>query len=103
MEKEYVERRPEGYYVAGTRVSLASVVLHFRQGASPEGILQKFPALSSLENVYGAILFYLANEQVVETYLAEQERRWREFEHTADPPPPELSHRIDYTRGERTR
>ena len=47
--KEYIEERGGGLYVAGTRVSLASVVLQFRQGAAPESILQNFPALASLE------------------------------------------------------
>ena len=50
-----------GLYVAGTRVSLASVVIQFRQGASPETILQNFPSLASLENVTGAVAYYLAN------------------------------------------
>jgi hypothetical protein len=36
MAKEYVEQRPEGFIVTGTGASLASVVLHFQQGSSPE-------------------------------------------------------------------
>ena len=38
MSKEYVERRGDGYYVAGTRVSLDSVVYGFLRGESAEGI-----------------------------------------------------------------
>ena len=87
MAKDYVERRAGGLYVAGTRVSLASVVIHFRQGASPELILQKFPALSSLENINGAIAFYLANEATVNAYLAELDEKWRQFQRSADPFP----------------
>jgi uncharacterized protein (DUF433 family) len=37
-----------------------------RLGASPETILQKFPALASLGTVYGAIAFYLDNQATVE-------------------------------------
>ncbi len=40
---EYVEQRDGGYYVADSRVSLASVIFAFRDGASPETIRQNFP------------------------------------------------------------
>ena len=36
MEKRYVEERDHGYWIAGTRVSLDSVVLAFLEGFSPE-------------------------------------------------------------------
>ncbi len=62
MPREYVEKRGTAWYVAQTRVSMASLVHHFLQGASPETILQKFPALGSLGSVYGAIAFYLDSE-----------------------------------------
>jgi len=35
----YIEARYGGLYVAGTRVSLDSVVIRFQQGASPETIV----------------------------------------------------------------
>ena len=38
MAREYVEMRNAGYQVAGTRVSLDSVVYLYRDGASPEAI-----------------------------------------------------------------
>ncbi len=59
--KPYVEIRNGGYYVINTRVSLDSVVYQFQEGQPPENILRSFPALGTLENVYGAIAFYLAN------------------------------------------
>ena len=58
--EQYIEQRDGGYYVAGTRISLDSVVYRFRNGVSPESILQSFPLLGSLERVYSAITFYLA-------------------------------------------
>ena len=76
MSRKYVEKRSSAYYVAGTRVSMASVVHHFRPGASPETILQKFPALNSLRTVYGAIAFYLENQIEVEASLAEDRHAW---------------------------
>jgi uncharacterized protein (DUF433 family) len=69
MSSEYVEQRDGGYWVAGTRVSLDSIVYAFLDGQTAESIAQSFPVLA-LEQVYGAIAFYLANRQVVEAYLA---------------------------------
>ncbi len=87
MTREYIECRNEGYYVAGTRVSLESVVRQFREGASPESILQRFPALDSLANVYGAIAFSLDNPGVIDEYLARQQKMWESVARNADAPP----------------
>ncbi len=35
MHSEYIEQRHGGYYVAGTRISLDSVVHSFNEGQSP--------------------------------------------------------------------
>jgi uncharacterized protein (DUF433 family) len=43
---EYVEQRNGGYCVAGTRVSLDSVVYAFLKGATPEGIQSSYTALN---------------------------------------------------------
>lgn len=67
--KSYVEYRNDAYWVKGTRISLDSVVYAFQQGGSPEGIVQSFPLLT-LEQVYGAIAFYLANRAEIDAYLA---------------------------------
>lgn len=64
MAAEYIERRNGGYYVAGTRISLDSLVYAFRSGESPETIRQNFRSLT-LEQVYGAIAFYLGHEAEV--------------------------------------
>jgi uncharacterized protein (DUF433 family) len=68
MPKEYVEHRKDGFRIAGTRVSLESVVYAFLRGSSPESIAQSFPVLS-LEEVFGAIAYYLANQAEVDQYL----------------------------------
>lgn len=68
MSKEYVEQREGGYYVAGSRISLDSVVYAFLRGESPEGIVDSFPALN-LEQVFGAVAFYLANRERIDSYL----------------------------------
>jgi uncharacterized protein (DUF433 family) len=68
MPEEYVEQRNGGYYVAGSRVSLDSIVCAFLRGESPEGIVESFPAVS-LEAVFGAIAFYLVNRDLIDSYL----------------------------------
>jgi uncharacterized protein (DUF433 family) len=68
MEKAYVEQRDGGYWIAGTRVSLDSLVEAFNRGAAPETIRRSFPVVS-LEEVYGAITFYLAHEKEIDEYL----------------------------------
>ena len=70
--KSYVECRNNAYWVEGTRVSLDSVVYAFQKGLSPESIVQSFPLLT-LEQVYGAIAFYLANRTEIDAYLIAEE------------------------------
>jgi len=71
LSEEYVERTESGYYVAGTRVSLDSIVYAFLGGQTAEAIAQAFPVLT-LEQVYGALTFYLAHRDDVDAYLRAQ-------------------------------
>ena len=64
--------RNGGYYVAGTRVSLDSLVCSFRDGDAAETIWRNFPSLT-LEQVYGAIAFYLSNRDQVDQNIREGE------------------------------
>jgi uncharacterized protein (DUF433 family) len=77
--KQYVEQQDKGYWIVGTRISLDSVVYSFLGGESPESIAQNFP-LMSLEQVYGAITFYLANRELVDAYLEEGEAEFRQLQ-----------------------
>ena len=67
--KSYVEYRNNTYWIEETRISLDSIVYAFQQGLSPESIVQSF-LLLKLEQVYGAIAFYLANRTEIDDYLA---------------------------------
>ena len=73
MHKEYVKKIEGVYRVGGTRVSLDSLVYLFREGMSVESMVESYPALT-MEDVHGALAFYLANENEIEAYLAEGER-----------------------------
>jgi uncharacterized protein (DUF433 family) len=64
--------------VAGTRVSLDSVVYAFDEGATPEEIAQDFPTLD-LAAVYSIIGYYLQNRAEVEEYLERRRERREEL------------------------
>jgi uncharacterized protein (DUF433 family) len=68
MSDAYIEQCDGAYMVAGTRVSLDSIVYAFLSGQSAEAIAQAFPVLS-LEQVYGAITYYLAHRDNIDHYL----------------------------------
>lgn len=65
--------------IADSRVSLDSVLQHYKLGASAEQIAQKFPALD-LADVYAAISYYLNHEETVEEYLRQQEAKGDEVQ-----------------------
>jgi uncharacterized protein (DUF433 family) len=88
MNKKYVEYRNECYWIEGTRVSLDSIVYAFRQGLSPETIAAECFSTLTLEQVYGAISFYLANRKIIDAYLEQGEALYeelREKSREADP------------------
>ena len=68
MAKDYVENVGGAYRLAGSRVSLDSTVYAFLRGESADGIAESFPALN-LEQVYGAVAFYLAHRDTIDAYL----------------------------------
>jgi len=83
----HVEQREGGYWVASTRVSLDSLVYAFLSGQTAESIAQSFPVLD-LEQVYGALTFYLANRATIDGCLRESRteyERLREAAHRVDP------------------
>ena len=79
MPKEYVKKVENVYRVGNTRVSLDSLVYLFREGISAESMVESYPALT-LEQVHGALAFYLANQSEIDTYLA-AEKHTAESQH----------------------
>ncbi len=73
MKKEYVKKVEGAYRVGETRVSLDSLVFLFREGMSAESMVDSYPSLT-LEQVHGALAFYLANQKDIDAYLAEGQR-----------------------------
>jgi uncharacterized protein (DUF433 family) len=76
MVKEYIEQRDGGYFVTGSRISLDSVVCAFLRGESPEGIAESFPAVG-LEQIFGALAFYMANRETIDAYLEDGRREFQ--------------------------
>jgi uncharacterized protein (DUF433 family) len=97
MGQDYIEKRDGGFYIRGTRVPLDSIVHEFRDGVSAESIRQAFPTLT-LEQVYGAIAFYLGHQAQVDTSIRDAERAWSEFE-AAHPVPESIRDRLREARG----
>lgn len=60
--------------VAGTRVTLDTVIDTFLTGASPEEIAQDFPVLR-LDDLYAVLTYYLRHRDEVDTYLRERRTR----------------------------
>ena len=60
--------------IAGTRVTLDTVVAAFEQGATPEEITQQYPSLD-LADVYLVISFYLRRRNEIIDYLAQRQRQ----------------------------
>ncbi len=94
LPKQYVREDAHGAIrVGNTKISLDSVVYAFRAGHSPETIMQQYPALT-LEEVYGAITYYLANRAEVEAYLARQDKLWEEFRRQVEQLPNPVMERL---------
>lgn len=81
MHSEYIEQRNGGYYIAGTRISLDSVVYSFNDGKSPEAIQEDFPLLKRAQ-IYGGIAFYLDHQEAIDQYL---KKKQQDFEASAIP------------------
>lgn len=92
-EADYVERQDGAYRIRGTRVSLDSVVYAFLNGEPAESIAHSFPVLD-LEQVYGAIAYYLAHQTEVDEYLERAREDFEEQRRAARKRNPELYRKL---------
>lgn len=97
MATEYVEQREGVYPISGTRVSLDSIVYAFLRGASPESIAQSFPVLT-LEEIYGAIAFYLGHQTEIDAYLQQGEKEFEVLRQQARQANPLLYRKLEEAR-----
>jgi uncharacterized protein (DUF433 family) len=67
---EYVEQSGGEFMLTGSRVSLASLIACWKEGLSAESLRDEFPLLT-LEQVYGAITYYLRNQVEIDSHLVD--------------------------------
>jgi len=92
-EKSYIEQREDVYQMENTRVSLDSIVYAFLEGHTAESIQQSFPLLT-LEQVYGAITYYLAHREAIDAYLQEQAAAFETLKETLRQTNPHMAQRL---------
>jgi uncharacterized protein (DUF433 family) len=83
---KFVEQRDQGYWISGSRISLESVIFAFLDGLSPETIVAECFPILTLEQVYGAITYYLSNRAEVDAYLSQVEAEFKTFQQTTHDP-----------------
>lgn len=75
-ESKYVtEQTPGCWRVAGTRVSIDSIIHAYWSGLSPEEIARNFPT-ASLQQIHGVLAWYLENRPEVDRAIAAHEQEW---------------------------
>ena len=59
--------------VGNTRVTLDTVIMAFKEGATAEEIVSQYPTLD-LADVYAVISYYLQHQPKVEAYLSQRQQ-----------------------------
>lgn len=67
--------------VGGTRVTLDSLIILFKQGATAEEIASRFPSLD-LADIYATIAAYLRDPDPIEDYLKQRQQIARSVRET---------------------
>jgi uncharacterized protein (DUF433 family) len=94
MHEDYITLQDGGYWIGASRVALDSVVYRFLEGLSPESIADCFPVLT-LEQVYGAITYYLAHRATIDAYLQAHDADYAAFRQQLRARYPRPSQRLD--------
>ena len=64
--------------IAGTRITLDTIVGAYNRGDTPDEIAYGFPSLS-LADVHAVIAYYLRHREVVDAYIGENHRKAQEM------------------------
>lgn len=65
--------------VGSSKVLLELVIRAFKNGATPETIVQRY-STTNLADVYGVIGYYLNHKEDIENYLLEREEKAKEIQ-----------------------
>ncbi len=99
----YVRLDEHGVYrVGNTQVMLDGIVYGHLTGVTPESMQEQFPSLA-LEEVYGAIAFFLGNRDEVNEYLARQQQIWDFWKAKSEENPSPVLQRLRSMRHAETR
>jgi uncharacterized protein (DUF433 family) len=96
VTRDYIERRETGFYIVGSRVPIDRIVWEYRNGEDPGTIQSHYPTLT-LEQVNGAIAFYLSHKDEVEQVM-EERRRAEDAYTAAHPAPPDIQEKFERMR-----
>ena len=96
MDNSYINIDGDSYRIAGTRVSLDSIVYDYLSGLSPESIADNFDTLS-LEQVYGAITYYLSHRNEVDRHLMQNRAKFDALRKQARESHPLLYRKLEET------
>ena len=98
---EFLEKRGEGYYLVGSRVSLDSIACELREGRTLTEIIEDFSALEGEERLVQDVIDYIrAHQAAVDAYLEAGKRRFEELARQ-NPLPPALAEKIRRARQEK--
>ncbi len=101
--KSYIQVDAHGVMRAGeAAVLFDGIVAAFEVGDSAESIQRQYPALR-LEEVYGAITYYLAHRTEVAEYLLRQDAVWASWRSKLEQNPDPLIERLKAVREAQTR
>ena len=89
-EKPPLREDETGAIRGNSRVLLEIVIRAFQDGASPESIVSQYSTLT-LSDTYGAIAYYLKNQEIVEEYLAKREELAESVKQRLEAIQPDLS------------
>ena len=93
-ETSYVVRSPEGdWRLTNSRIPLDSIVYAYWAGLSPEAIADDYPTLS-LEQIHGAIAFYLHHRAEIDAYMKTQADRWEDLRRVSETSNAQLLERV---------
>ena len=96
MARDYIDRRETGFYIVGSRVPIDRIVWEYRIGEDPETIQSHYPTLT-IEQVNGAVAFYLNHKEEVEQVM-EERRRAEDAYTVAHPAPPGIKEKFERMR-----
>jgi uncharacterized protein (DUF433 family) len=82
-----------GWRVAGSRVSMDSIIYAYWDGRAPEEIRWMYPTLS-LEQIHGAIACYLHHQEMFDEYIKRQKERLEQLRAEWEPKNRALRERI---------